>query len=466
MFCKGCDGEDLISTYKNRSNPKYLNSLGNTIVNLLRVVPDGVLVFFPSYGVMNATLQSWQNSNIYCRIMKVKTCFTEPRSKNEMSAVMTEFDSKVRNPESGTTGAILFAVCRGKASEGIDFADMHGRAVIITGLPFPPKIDPKVSAKINFLDQQKRVRKESLNGNEWYIQQSSRAVNQAVGRVIRHKDDFGAVIFMDKRFSFRSNIDELPRWMKDSVCVNEKFGSGIRELSMFFRVHVVVPPKVEEGEKASLYQEYNYRVRLKEMKDKRKEAFHPELPDLESSTHEVTPPPRKMARLANRASLITSLNSTDSAGFSYTSSLSPVSSKVITDYKTPEQLKNRAKTRKIQLITSKPQKENILVTPTKPSVEIKKEPSEEKLEHSRIYSAKIKKAFSVEESREFKKIMNCFKATKNIDNFIEEMGTLFLRGHHRELLIGLKIFISSKDRPKFDAYLAKHIKQEGQRSLY
>jgi regulator of telomere elongation helicase 1 len=30
----------------------------------------------------------------------------------------------------------MFAVCRGKISEGIDFADNNGRGVIITGLPF------------------------------------------------------------------------------------------------------------------------------------------------------------------------------------------------------------------------------------------------------------------------------------------------------------------------------------------
>ena len=34
-----------------------------------------------------------------------------------------------------------------KVSEGLDFADANGRAVIVTGIPFPPKLDPKVSRK-------------------------------------------------------------------------------------------------------------------------------------------------------------------------------------------------------------------------------------------------------------------------------------------------------------------------------
>ena len=44
----------------------------------------------------------------------------------------------------GGRGAALFAVCRGKASEGIDFADDMCRAVVVVGLPFPPMMDPKV----------------------------------------------------------------------------------------------------------------------------------------------------------------------------------------------------------------------------------------------------------------------------------------------------------------------------------
>ena len=31
-----------------------------------------------------------------------------------------------------------------QVSEGLDFADNNGRAVVITGLPYPPRMDPKV----------------------------------------------------------------------------------------------------------------------------------------------------------------------------------------------------------------------------------------------------------------------------------------------------------------------------------
>lgn len=40
-----------------------------------------------------------------------------------------------------------------QASEGLDFTDCFGRGVIITGLPFPPKLDPRVLLKMQFLDE-------------------------------------------------------------------------------------------------------------------------------------------------------------------------------------------------------------------------------------------------------------------------------------------------------------------------
>jgi hypothetical protein len=42
---------------------------------------------------------------------------------------------------------------------------------------------------------------QTLTGREWYRQQASRAVNQAIGRVIRHRQDFGAILGLKNLFS-------------------------------------------------------------------------------------------------------------------------------------------------------------------------------------------------------------------------------------------------------------------------
>jgi regulator of telomere elongation helicase 1 len=66
----------------------------------------------------------------------------EPRESAHFTAAINDFYQKLKVP--GSKGAIFFAVCRGKVSEGLDFADRNGRGVVITGLPYPSLMDPKV----------------------------------------------------------------------------------------------------------------------------------------------------------------------------------------------------------------------------------------------------------------------------------------------------------------------------------
>ncbi|XP_028407284.1 regulator of telomere elongation helicase 1-like [Dendronephthya gigantea] len=230
----GPDSAVLNSSYKNRNNVKYLTSLGIAIVNFAQVVPDGMLVFFPSYGTLDTALKHWQSSGLWNRLETRKTIFVEPRRKNEFTEAMEGFYEKVRNPEN--KGAVFLAVCRGKVSEGVDFSDINGRAVVITGLPYPPAFDPKVELKKQFLNEVVNKREfKGLNGQQWYGQQASRAVNQAIGRVLRHKEDYGAILFCDERFCQERTKAELPKWMKPYICTYPKFGDLQRELRNFFR---------------------------------------------------------------------------------------------------------------------------------------------------------------------------------------------------------------------------------------
>ena len=77
----GPDGTELDSSFKNRTNEKYLSSLGRTIRSVAQIVPDGLLVFFPSYPVMKSCQESWQLSGIWDALNQVKPIFVEPNSK-------------------------------------------------------------------------------------------------------------------------------------------------------------------------------------------------------------------------------------------------------------------------------------------------------------------------------------------------------------------------------------------------
>lgn len=74
----------------------------------------------------------------------------EPKGKQAFNAAMDGYYKRVTDPK--YKGAIFMGVCRGKISEGLDFADANGRAVLIIGLPYPPLRDPKVILKRRYLD--------------------------------------------------------------------------------------------------------------------------------------------------------------------------------------------------------------------------------------------------------------------------------------------------------------------------
>ncbi|KAG6973499.1 hypothetical protein JG688_00003507 [Phytophthora aleatoria] len=229
----GVTGKKLNSSYNFRSTETYLLELGNTIVNFTRLVPHGLLVFFPSYSILEESIDKWQRPaagesalSIWDRIVQQKQTFVEPRGRADFKAVVDEYHQAIAdNPK----GAVFFAVCRGKVSEGIDFSNDKGRAVVITGLPFPPTKDPKIILKKSILDEAIVPPGElKLTGNAWYIQQASRAVNQAIGRVIRHRYDYGAIILLDES-AIVIDDDDAWSWQsaKQQFAAKQEIGNAI-----------------------------------------------------------------------------------------------------------------------------------------------------------------------------------------------------------------------------------------------
>lgn len=111
-------------------------------------------------------------------------------------------------------GALFIAVCRGKVSEGLDFADNNARAVICLGIPFPAIKSPEVDLKMKYNDQRKQKNKNILTGNAWYEIQAFRALNQALGRCIRHRKDWGAILMVDARYGqITRYVESLSKWV-------------------------------------------------------------------------------------------------------------------------------------------------------------------------------------------------------------------------------------------------------------
>ncbi|KAJ3322788.1 DEAD H (Asp-Glu-Ala-Asp His) box helicase 11 [Boothiomyces sp. JEL0866] len=219
VLTSGPTGKELKFTYENRNDPLIINEVGRAIANICNVVKGGVVVFFPSYSYLESVTKEWKSSPIMTNFQKKKQIFFESNSVDDLLALYTR---AVKHPDNGKTGAILFAVVGGKLSEGINFSDDLGRAVIMIGLPYPNIKSPELIEKMNYLDS-----KEGITGAEYFENLCMKAVNQCIGRAIRHKGDYASVILMDTRYSNNNIQNKLPNWIRRSEVLKLNFGECI-----------------------------------------------------------------------------------------------------------------------------------------------------------------------------------------------------------------------------------------------
>ncbi len=183
---------------------------------------------------MNHSKEKWNHLGIWTKIQRKKPIFVEPQTKEEFKDAMAGYYNEIDN--SNGRGAIFMAVLRGKVSEGLDFADKYGRAVVITGLPFAPYKDPKVRLKKKYMNECRTRNREMLSGYDWYVLDAVRAINQAIGRVIRHKNDYGAILLCDHRFYQSNNQRNISSWLRNYLDVSEiSFGALSNKLKLFFQ---------------------------------------------------------------------------------------------------------------------------------------------------------------------------------------------------------------------------------------
>ena len=107
---------------------------------------------------------------------------------------------------------MLFALSKGKVAEGLDFSDEKCRAVVIVGVPYPAAKDLKVVAKRKYLDSKSTLK--TLNGDQWYLCETIRTINQCIGRIIRNKDDFGSIYLLDERFQKKELMQQISSWAR------------------------------------------------------------------------------------------------------------------------------------------------------------------------------------------------------------------------------------------------------------
>lgn len=241
-------------SYQRRGDRELIRQLGLSILNACAVVPDGVVVFFPSYGYLDEVVAAWQQQDkgapsIWSRMETRKTMFRESKGGSS-DEVLQEYSQAILGD--GSKGALLLSVIGGKMSEGINFSDRLGRCVMVVGLPYPNIASADWKAKMEYIETTTATRVSERDGvskdearargkeaaREFYENACMRAVNQSIGRAIRHRGDYAAIVLVDRRYSTERIRGKLPGWIRGGVVAgSEEKGVGgmMAELGKFFR---------------------------------------------------------------------------------------------------------------------------------------------------------------------------------------------------------------------------------------
>lgn len=65
--------------------------------------------------------------------------------------------------------------------------------------------------------------------------EAMKVTNQAVGRVIRHRNDYGAIILVDYRFAWSSLFFNISQWLRGYKAFPKNFQETKKILGEFFK---------------------------------------------------------------------------------------------------------------------------------------------------------------------------------------------------------------------------------------
>ena len=126
IVTRGNDQVELSAKFQLRTEPAVVRNYGQLLVELSKVVPDGMIAFFASYSHLEYCCTQWYDadgggSRIMEQLEKNKLVFIEVSgsSMKDLNNILSAYKLAC---ESGR-GAIMLAVARGRISEGIDFTE-------------------------------------------------------------------------------------------------------------------------------------------------------------------------------------------------------------------------------------------------------------------------------------------------------------------------------------------------------
>ncbi len=207
-----------ISTrFQDRSSS--ISLVSQTIKRVVESKKGNYIAFFPSYHYLNQVLDALPK-NISCDY------FIQERDMSQDLRDVTLDRFKTENQRS----QLGLFVMGGMFAEGIDYVGdmLHGVIVVGVGLPM-------LSEQNNELKDYYQ-QKFDQGFNYAYTYPGMNKVIQAVGRVIRRKEDYGIAVLIDDRFTTQTYQKLYPlEWKKPTIIKDHEHLS--KELSQFWETY-------------------------------------------------------------------------------------------------------------------------------------------------------------------------------------------------------------------------------------
>ncbi|CCE82219.1 Piso0_001932 [Millerozyma farinosa CBS 7064] len=242
VFPIGTYGNSVFEfSYEKRGDLNMILNLGNVITQICENTKGGAVVFFPSYRYLNEVKAQWRIHGILRSIEDRRTVYYEPIDSADVAQILNSYRTSI---ESDNGLAIIFAVVGGKLSEGINFADDLARAVIMVGMPYPNVTSADLIARKEFiektiLEENGNVKDARTASKTFYDNLCMRAVNQSIGRSIRHKDDSSLIYLIDQRYGYETVQSKLSGWVKKRLYTKSSctyFNKVLEETTKFYTV--------------------------------------------------------------------------------------------------------------------------------------------------------------------------------------------------------------------------------------
>jgi DNA excision repair protein ERCC-2 len=192
---------DITTAFSMRQDKKNTARIEQYITTFAAL--DGNLaIYFPSYQILDRFAKRCAAQ------IPAKQIFIEPRDASDATTALAEF---LTLPQKGKSG-LLFAVCGGKWSEGLDYRGEMLSGALVIGLPLAPYNRVRRMV-IDYFRRKFGTEGEFLS---YTLPAVNRAL-QALGRVLRSPSDKGVLVLGERRFLEEGIRSALPPWLEKEM---------------------------------------------------------------------------------------------------------------------------------------------------------------------------------------------------------------------------------------------------------